>query len=132
MVIEIDYKHLVLRIAGARKCHRCGDYVGAFRAHASAVINKNANRDRDIFMTEVLDLLQYAVFMNLEIVFVEPGDESIMPVKNCRAQNDHVGIQLEGVLAAIIARRWLGNLCEGNKWRNKQSNEAMAHQNVVL
>ena len=104
MVIEIDYKHLVLRIAGARKCHRCGDYVGAFRAHASAVINKNANRDRDIFMTEVLDLLQYAVFIDLEIVFVEPGDQSIMPVKNCRAQNDHVGIQLEGILAPIIAR----------------------------
>jgi hypothetical protein len=53
----------------------CGsNYIVTFGAHAAAAINDEADRDRNIRVTEMFDALKYAVLENLEIIFVETGD----------------------------------------------------------
>ena len=126
-VVEIDDKHLALGIAGAGKCQCRGNHIGAFRRHASAVIDKNADCNRDIFVAEVPDLLEHSILIDPKIVFAEPGNKRVAAVQNGCAQNHYVGIQLEGVFAARAALRWMGILgpgSTGQKGCGNNSNQA--------
>ena len=123
MLIEIHHKHLVLRIAGTCKCHRRGNHIVALRPHASAVIHQNAGCNRDILVAEVPGLLQHPVLINLEIALIEAGNKRIVAVQDRRAEDHHVGIQLEGILMARTAPRRLRFLRPGNKWRKDQTHQ---------
>jgi hypothetical protein len=62
-----------------------GDHVCALLSHASAVIDDQPDSNRNIFMTEVFDLLKDVILINLKAVFFEARDERIVPVHNGRA-----------------------------------------------
>src|ERR1035437_332211 len=68
-LVEVDHKHLVLRIAGAGERHCRCNHVGALGAHTSAVVHNNAGCDGDIFVAEVLDRLEDSIFVKAEIIF---------------------------------------------------------------
>ena len=102
MVVEIDHEHLVLRIAGAGERQRGGNHIVALRRHATAVIDKNADCNRDIFVAEVLDLLKYSILINLEIVFFEPGNRYVVAIQNGCAEDDHVDINLKGICSVRL------------------------------
>ena len=58
LFVEVDHEHLVLRVAGAREGQGRGNYVSALRYHASTVIDYQADRDRNVLVTEILDRLK--------------------------------------------------------------------------
>ena len=105
VVTEIDNKHLILRITGTGECQSRVYNIVALGLHASAVIHKNADCDRDIFVSEVLDLLQYAVLINMKIVFAKSGNERVMVVKNGCAQNYDIGIKFESIFVICVVMR---------------------------
>ena len=72
MLVEIDHKYLIFRVAGTRKCQGSVNHVRVFGAHASAVVNHQANRDGNIFMAERFDLLENFIFIDLEVFLVSP------------------------------------------------------------
>jgi hypothetical protein len=57
---------------GKRQCRI--DYVCALRPHASAVVDDQPNRNRNILMAEMLDRLKNVIFKYLEIAFIESGN----------------------------------------------------------
>ena len=73
---------------------------GRFGPHASAVIDNQSDRDRDIFVAEIFDLLRHSVLINLEIVFAESGNQSAFVVLRGCVQNHHVHIYADGVVVA--------------------------------
>ena len=97
LFVEIDHEHLVLRVAGAGKRQGGGNHVMALRSHASTVVDDQADRDRDIFVAEILDRLKHSVFVDLEIVFGESGDQSAFVVQRGCVQDHHVHIYADGV-----------------------------------
>ncbi len=89
ILVEIDHEHLVLRVAGAGKRQGRGNNISALRSHASTVVDDQADRDRDIFMTEIFDLLKHSVLVNLKVVLAESGNRSAFVVLHGCVQDDH-------------------------------------------
>src|SRR5208283_3961026 len=87
MLVEIDDEHLVLRIAGAGKRQGSGNNFGALGCHASTVVQNQARRDRNIFMTIIFSLLQRAVLVDLKVLLAEPRNRSAFMVLHGRVQD---------------------------------------------
>ncbi len=66
IVVEVDYKHLVLRIRGSYQIERGGLYPLPFFTHAAAVVDNDAERNGNVLPAEDLDGLFNTVFKNLE------------------------------------------------------------------
>ena len=64
MLVEVYDKHLILRIAGSGKLCRGGDDIGNLPPHASAVVDDESYRDRNVLMTEQPDLLRHAILVD--------------------------------------------------------------------
>ena len=77
-----------------------GNHIISLRRHARAVIHEDANCNRDIFVTEISDLLECPVFINLKIVSVEAGDGRVLSIEDCCTENYQIRVKPEGVLVA--------------------------------
>lgn len=97
MLVEIDHKHLVVRVTGAgeRQCSR--DNFSPLLAHASTVVDDQADGDRDIVVAEVLDLLKCSVFVDLKAVFIESRNKDAFVVLRRGVQDHKVGTYLDAV-----------------------------------
>src|ERR1700719_1043793 len=97
MLVEIHHEHLVLWIAGAGKLQSSGNDQSTLAGHASAVVNHEAYRYRQVLVAEMLDLLACSVLINLKVVFVESGNKNAFAVL-CRCVQDHqIGIDSDFV-----------------------------------
>ena len=105
MLVETDHEHLVLRVAGAGKRQGSGNHFRTLRSHASTVVNNQADRDRDIFVAEILDLLEDSVLVNLKIVFAESRNKNSSAVLHGRVQDDHVNAHVNRVWVTLAALR---------------------------
>src|SRR6202051_4259422 len=93
----MDHEHLVARVAGTGKGQSGRNHIRALRFHASAVIDDQADRDRNILVAKMPDRLQHSVFVDLEIVLVESGNKKLFVFLGGCAQDYHVYIYLERV-----------------------------------
>jgi hypothetical protein len=106
MLVETGHEHLVLRVAGAGKRQGSGNHFRALRSHASTVVDNQADRDRDIFVAEILDLLEDSILVNLKIVFAESRNKNTSAVLHGRVQDHHVNAHTDG--------KWvIWRLCDG-------------------
>ena len=105
MLVEIDHEYLILWIAGAHKRQGSGNHIRALRAHASAVVNHQANRDGDIFVTKRLNLLRDFIFIDLEVFLAESGDRSAFMVPHSCLQDNQVHIRSNRIRANLV-RLW--------------------------
>ncbi len=70
VVVEVDDKGLVLRIAGFDEGERRGVYLQAFVAHASAIVDHQAHADGHVFLPKHGDFLLGFIFENPERVLL--------------------------------------------------------------
>ena len=105
MLVKIDHEDLILWIAGAYKCQGSSDHIRALRAHASAVVNHQPNRDGYIFVTKRFDLLRDFIFIDLKVFLAESGDRSAFMVPHGCLQDDQVHIGSDRVRANLV-RVW--------------------------
>ena len=71
---KVEHEHLVLRIGRAREGQCCGFHLTTHLAHASAVVNQQAERDGRIIAREHGDSLPFAVFIDRERRPIEVRD----------------------------------------------------------
>ena len=70
-VVEVHDERLIIRIALADKRQRGAIHAFAFIPHAAAVVDDEADAQRDVFVLERLDCLLDLVFEDLKMVFRE-------------------------------------------------------------
>jgi len=75
VVIEIDNEELVVWIALFSKRKTCGDYFGALRSHAAAIVDYQADGYGSIDARELGDGLRSAFFEDLKVGLIETGDK---------------------------------------------------------
>src|SRR5947209_2036558 len=75
-LVEVQYKHFVLRVAGRYKRKRGGDYLRTFRPHAPALIDDQSDCDWNIGVCKLRDGLRFSVFHDPEIIFRQTCHES--------------------------------------------------------
>src|SRR5437763_878031 len=92
MLIEVHHEYLVLRIAGTREGHSRCDYFGTLGRHAAAVIDDQPYSHRNIFVTEILDLLWNAILEYLKIALAEAGYETAFTVLNRGVKVHHANV----------------------------------------
>src|ERR1039458_7744375 len=102
MLVEIDYEYLILWIAGACKCQGSSDHIRALRAHTAAVVNYQANCDRDIFVTKGLNWLKNFILVDLEVFLYESRDRSAFMVPHSCLQDNQVHIRSDRVRTNLV------------------------------
>jgi hypothetical protein len=72
-------------------------------------------------MAEMFDLLKHAIFVNLEVTFLQPGDQNASLVLHCRVQDHQIGLQSKyWFLARAVLGRG-GCLRPGDTWQRDQN-----------
>ena len=102
-VAKIHHEHFIVPIAGPNERHRRRDYVSVLRAHASAGVDHQANRDRDIFARKLCDLLELAVLIDSEVILAQIRDVLARGVLDAHIQQDEFGggAELERLLGGL-------------------------------
>ena len=92
MLIEVDDKHPVFRVA--RSYERSGgrDHLAQLRPHASAVIDNQSDGHGDVFVPEQPYGLPDAVLVNLKIALAQAGDKAALTVENRGMQHHQVHV----------------------------------------
>ena len=81
------------------------NHFPALRSHATAVVDNQAHRYRDILLAEILDLLENSVLIHLEVVLADPRNKNSSAVLHGCVQNDHVNAHVNRVGVALTALR---------------------------
>ena len=71
IVVEIDDKNLVLPVGVSHQFEGSRFYAGTLSAHAAAVINDEAQRNRYVFAAENLYLLRLPILKDFESTLIE-------------------------------------------------------------
>src|SRR5208283_1439575 len=119
IVIEIHNEHFVLRINRMREGGHRGNDTGKLWAHAPAVVNNKANRDRVVSFVEYRDLLQLPVFKNAKIVRLETSDGCAMRVSHIYGKQNKIHRQVNFRLRVDGCRRMLRQV----RWREADEAE---------
>ena len=85
-VVEVHDEGFVIGIALTHKRKRRAVHALALIAHAAAVVDDQAEAQRNIFVLERLDRLQNFVFENLKILFRQPVNRTAFPVEHGNGQ----------------------------------------------
>ena len=105
VVIEIDDEHLVLRVGSSHQIERSALHSLPFFPHAAAVVDDDAERNRNILAAEDLDGLLDAVFKDLERFLLKVGHQFAVLVHNADGQNHQARAHGEGGIFGN-GRRW--------------------------
>ncbi len=91
-IVEVDDKHFVLRIRFAHHGHSSRFYAGAFVHHAAAVVNEDAQRNRNIFPPKNLDGLRLPVFENFESIAFQVGQQLALSIIHAGMQDHQASV----------------------------------------
>ncbi len=123
MLVEIDHEHLVLRVAGAGKRHSSGHHVTHLRPHAAAIVNHQADRDRDILVAEIFNLLQDSILVNMKVILAEARNKVPSVVLHGGVQDHQANTYPDRVRVARAALGRRGFLRAGNDGQSHQETE---------
>src|ERR1700690_377279 len=101
IIVKINDEHLVLRIAGLREgSNRRGNF-GKLRGHAAAVVNNQTHSDGSIALLKKNEFLEAAVFIDTEVLLVEPENDIAVCVRNTDGQNNQIRFNGDGGLGRL-------------------------------
>ena len=130
IIVEVNDKGLILRIAGFHQRQSSGVYLGSFVAHAAAIVDHQAHAYGHIFLAEDGDLLVGLVFQDAEIALLQAGDELPAIIHDGDVQDDQIYVFLDGIVrrrrGCLRGRRLRGSL--GAKCRSRESEDYGRHQ----
>src|ERR1700730_4802486 len=110
IVVEIDDKGFVLRIAGLNQGERGFVHTRTHFNHTAAVVDDQAHGDGNVFALEQREVLLGFILGDAEIIFAEVIHEFAVVVDYGSMQDDQVDFHLDaaGSLIGIwlIRRRW--------------------------
>ena len=90
VIIEIHDKHLILWIAGMNEGVHRGNDIRELAAHASAVVNDEADGDRSVALIKYGNLLRLPFFKDAKVVQLETGDGCSVGVSYIDRQQDKI------------------------------------------
>ena len=67
------------------------------------MVDQQSGDDRNIFVLEQPDALQYAVFINLKIALMQIGDMLALPVAHRNGQHHQVDVHRNQVRSRVLA-----------------------------
>jgi hypothetical protein len=101
-LVEVDYEHLVFRVARVDKSPGCGDHMRKLRLHAPAVIDYQTHRHWNIFVPEQPDGLPDTVFVNSKVLLAQIGDRAASTVASGSMQHPEVDTHGKFVWSSVL------------------------------
>src|SRR2546427_4515841 len=128
-VVKSDEKEFIARIRRAQELN--GGLAGFIElaCHASAHIEDQTDGNGNIFAGEGGNLLLDAVFVDLEVFLIEPGDRVAKGIGDAHIDERHIDIHLDGGLVGVRLLRFprnfrTGNVCWKRRHEDKKSDES--------
>jgi hypothetical protein len=97
-----------------------GGHLAEFLAHASTMIDNQADGDGRIFVPEQTDGLKCTVLVNIKIVLHQIRDSATRPVAYRCLQHYQVNFHRDSEIFLILTVAWRRNLRSGKSAENKK------------
>ena len=107
LIAESDQKDLVLGVARANEGQGGLVHQVDLMTHAAAGIDEDAHADGHVLLREGSDVLGYAVFIYLEVLLLETGDEVAVLVMDRCMDHDQIDVHPDSkTFLLILIRLW--------------------------
>src|SRR5580692_620260 len=104
LVVKVDHKDLILRIAGPYQIQGSPVYLIALLAHRAGVVDHDAHRNRNILVPEGSNRLRLIILKDAEGALVQRRHQMVLVVHHRRVQHDFFDFLLEDKNSAIGRR----------------------------